>query len=140
MTTVLGSTLTAEDRESIRSVTEEGWTAAALARDWDKVLAMCAPDIVYMPADYPVLRGHAALRAWLDQFPSILRFTQPLESVEGHGNLAISRNTFAITVGDAGKLVENTGKVLCAWQKDTSGRWVVKAVCWNWDRPMGGAA
>jgi ketosteroid isomerase-like protein len=120
MTTVLTSTLTTEDRESIRIMTEQRWTGAALARDWDKALAMCAPDIVYMPADYPVLRGHAALRAWLDQFPPILKFAQPLESIEGQGNLAITRNTFAVTIDDAGKHVENTGKVLCAWQKDTS--------------------
>jgi hypothetical protein len=39
MTTVPGSTL-AGGHESIRSMTEERWTAAALARDWDKALAM----------------------------------------------------------------------------------------------------
>jgi ketosteroid isomerase-like protein len=65
MTTVLASTLTKEDRETIRRLTEEEWTAAGLARDWDKALAMCAPDIVYMPADHAVLRGRAELRAWL---------------------------------------------------------------------------
>ena len=140
MTTVPGSTLTAEDRESIRSLTEDGWTAAFLAQNWDKALAMCAPDIVYMPADHPVLRGHAALRAWLDQFPRILKFAQPLEALEGQGALAIARGTFAVTVDVGGKPVENTGKVLCGLEKNASGRWVAKAVCWNWDRPLGGDA
>jgi ketosteroid isomerase-like protein len=69
-----------------------------------------------------------------------LKFAQPLESVEGQGNLAITRNTFAVTIDDAGERVENSGKVLCSWQKDTSGQWVAKAVCWNWDRPMGSGA
>jgi ketosteroid isomerase-like protein len=128
--------LSAEDRERLRTLTEEQWTAAALTRDWDKLLAMCAPDIVYMPADQPALPGHSALQAWLDQFPRIVKFTQPLEQVEGQGDLAVGRATFAITVEVAGKPVENTGKVLFWCQKEASSRWLVKAVCWNWDRPM----
>ena len=136
MTISVASTLTPEDRETIRTLTEQKWTAAGLERDWDKALALCAEDIVYMPADQSVLRGHPALRAWLDQFPPIVRFTQPLEEVEGQGNLAIGRATFAVTVDLAGQRVDNTGKVLCWFQKDTFGQWLVKAVCWNWDRPM----
>jgi hypothetical protein len=45
-----------------------------------------------------------------------------------------------VAVDIEGKPVENTGKALVAWKKDTSGQWVANAVCWNWDRPMGGAA
>ena len=134
------TTLTPEDRNVIRQVTEEQWTTALLARDWSQLLAMCADDVVYMPADHPVLRGHAALRAWLDQFPRMLKFSQPLGTVEGQGTLAISQSTFAVAVDNGGTPVENTGKVLCGWQKEASGRWLVKSVCWNWDRPAGGGA
>ena len=70
--------LTPDDREVIRRLTEEQWTAALSARDWDKALGMCADEIVYMPTDHPILRGHAALRAWLDQFPRTSKFSQPL--------------------------------------------------------------
>jgi ketosteroid isomerase-like protein len=111
-----------------------------MERRWDTALAMCHPDIVYMPADHPVLRGHAALQAWLEQFPPIVKFTRPLESVERQGDLAVTRNSFTVTIDHAGTLVENTGKALGAWQKDRSGRWVVKVVCWNWDRPISGTA
>ena len=134
------TTLTTDDRDVIRQLTEARWTAALLARDWNQLLAMCADDIVYMPADHPVLRGHAALRAWFDQFPRMLTFSQPLEAVEGQGDLAISHSTFAVTVDNAGTPVGNTGKVLCGWQKDASGQWMVKSVCWNWDRPLGSGA
>jgi ketosteroid isomerase-like protein len=121
-------------------MTERQWTAAMLARDWDTALAMCAPNVVYMPADHPVLHGHAALRGWFEQFPPILKFTQPLETVEAQGNLAIGRATFTATIELGGKPMENTGKVLAVWQKGTSGQWLVAAVCWNWDWPFGGAA
>ena len=117
------------------TLTEQEWTAALIERDWDKVLALCDEDIVYMPADHSILRGHAAFRAWLDQFPPIVRFTQPLEEVEGQGNLAIGRATFAATVDLAGQRVDNRGKALCWFEKDSVGRWLVKAACWNWTDP-----
>ena len=129
------TTFTAEDREVIRQLTEEQWTAAVVARDWNKVLAMCATDVVYMPADHPVLRGQAALRAWFDQFPRLVKFRQPLETVEGQGDLAVSRSSFTVVLDNAGTSIENTGKVLGSLQRDESGRWLVKTVCWNWDRP-----
>jgi ketosteroid isomerase-like protein len=136
MTTSLASPLTTDDREAIRRFTEEEWTTALLARDWDRSLALCTQDIVYMAADQPVLRGHRALRDWLNQFPPIVRFTQPLEEVAGQGNLAIARARFDVAIDASGQHIENTGKALCWFEKDTSGRWLAKAVCWNWDRPL----
>jgi ketosteroid isomerase-like protein len=132
--------LTAEDRAVIRRFTEHEWPAAALARDWDRLLAMCANDITYMPADHPVLRGHLALREWFEQFPPIVKFTQPLEEVVGQGNLAVGRATFAAAVDVSGQRLEGTGKALCWFGKDDSGKWLARAVCWNWDRPLTPAA
>ena len=91
----VGSTLAADDREILKTMIEDEWTAACLARDWDKTLAMCAEDIVYMPADLPALRGHAELRSWLENFPRILKFAQPLEELEGDARLAVARATFS---------------------------------------------
>lgn len=130
------ASLTSEDREAIRRFTEQEWTAATLARDWDRSLALCTTDVVYMPADQPVLCGHAALREWLNQFPPVVQFSQPLEELSGQGNLAIARATFTAVVDVSGQHVTNTGKALCWFQKDASGRWLAKAVCWNWDRPL----
>jgi ketosteroid isomerase-like protein len=134
------TTLTTDDRNVIQRFTEAEWTTGMLTRDWSQILAMCADDIVYMPADHPVVRGHAALRAWLEQFPPIVRFSQPLGALEGQGDLAISHATFAVTVDIAGTPLENTGKVLCAWQRGASGQWLVKSVCWNWDRALSSGA
>jgi len=132
------TTLTSADHEVVRQLTEDVWTAGIMARDWKKVLAVCAEDVVYMPPDHPILLGQAALHAWLDQFPRVLDMRQPLETVEGQGTLAMSRASFSAAVDIGGQRVENTGKVLCAWRKDASGRWLVQAVCWNWNRPVSG--
>jgi ketosteroid isomerase-like protein len=130
------SALTAKDRETLRTLIEDAWTASCLARDWDKTIAMCAEDIVYMPADLPALRGHAELRSWLDQFPRMLKFTQPLEELEGDANLAVARATFSGAIEAEGHEVAFAGKVLCSFRKEPAGQWLVRRVCWNWDRPM----
>jgi ketosteroid isomerase-like protein len=140
MATTVASHLTAEEHESIRRLTEDEWPAAALARDWDRLLALCSEDIRYMPADQPILHGHAALRAWFDQFPPIVKFTQPLEEVVGQGNMAMMHATFSVAIDVSGQRVENTGKALTWLSKGSSGRWLVNAVCWNWDRPLTPAA
>lgn len=127
--------LTAEDRESVRHLVEVGWPAAVRARDWDKALAICAPDIVYMPADHPALHGHAALRAWLDLFPPILHFKQSLEAVDGDRQLAIARGSFTAAVDAAGHPMERVGKFLSGWRHDAAGRWVLQTLCWSWDQP-----
>jgi ketosteroid isomerase-like protein len=136
----MSSTLTAEDVAALRRLVEEEWTAAGLARDWDATLRVCAEDIVYMPSDQPALRGHAEFRQWLEQFPPIVKFEQTVERAEGHAGLAVVRATFAAAVEVGGERVENTGKALASFQKDPSGTWLVKAVCFNWDRPMPNAS
>jgi ketosteroid isomerase-like protein len=134
------SKLRPEDQNAIRHLLEEHWTAAGLARDWDKSLAICAQNVEFMVPDQPVVRGHEALRAWLDRFPTLLKFTQHVDEVEGQDNKAVSRATFALTIDNAGTPVENTGKGLVVWEKNASGQWIFNAACFNWDRPMGASA
>jgi ketosteroid isomerase-like protein len=130
------SMLSADDRETLRDLVERQWTTACVSRDWDKVLSMCAEDIVYMPADHPTLRGHAEFRAWLEQFPRIVKFTQPLADVEGDRRRTVAQATFDGAIEIAGQAVDVSGKVLCTLRKESSGKWLVQSVCWNFDRPM----
>jgi ketosteroid isomerase-like protein len=134
------SSLTAQDREILRDLIERQWTEAWLARDCEKLLAMCAADIAYMPADHPSLRGHAELRAWVEQFPKTLRFTQPLDQLEGDANRTVARVAFKAAIEVEGKPVDVAGKVLCSFRKELSGKWLVTSVCWNFDRPMTAAS
>jgi ketosteroid isomerase-like protein len=130
------STLSPEDVEKIRTAVEQDWPQANLARNWDSALALCYPDIVYMPPDQPALHGHRALREWLDRFPPIIEFVQLLEAIDGHADSATCRFSFSATVGVEGQRISGTGKGLAIVQRDSLGRWLAKAVCFNWDRPM----
>lgn len=129
--------LTREDREFIRQLVEQEFTEAAVSRDWARVLATLSPDVVYMPADHAPLHGHAAVREWFDQFPTIVSFTQPLEDLEGTGSMAVVRASFAVTVEVGGQRLSNSGKAIGWLVRDAAGTWVMKSVCWNWDRPLG---
>jgi ketosteroid isomerase-like protein len=130
------STISISDSETLRDLIERQWIEFDLARDWDNWLATADPDVVYMPADEPSLRGHAELRAWMKHFPQILKATHSVVDVDGSANHAVVRCTHEIAIELAGKRVENSGKFLCYFRKNASGKWLLKWVCVNWDRPM----
>jgi ketosteroid isomerase-like protein len=133
------ASLTASDHDYIRSVAEDQWTSAFVAQDFDRMLALCAADIVYMPADYPALRGHAALRAWLSTFPPVTSFTQPIETIDGAGDVAVARASFTVAFDVDGQRIDSAGKALCSLRRSAAGQWLVSAVCWNFDQPIGQA-
>ena len=135
MAIALDSTLSEEDRNIIRDLIERQWVAFDLSRDWEKWLATADPDVVYMPADEPSLRGHAALRAWMDHFPQILKVTHSVEEMDGSANHAVARCTAEIAVEMDGKRIENNGKFLCYFRKNESEKWLLKWVCVSWDHP-----
>lgn len=127
------SLLNADDREFIRKLIEIEWPAAMRARDWDKLLASCSQDIVYMPPDHPVLYGHVYFRKWLDQLPSIKAFVQTLKEIDIQAPLAITRSSFSITIEISGQSILQTGNVLGWLHRSNSGRWLTKSVCFNYD-------
>ena len=132
--------LTPTDRETIRVIAEDHWTAALVNRDLDRLLALCAADVVYMPADHPALHGHAELRAWLAAFPPVASMTQPIEWLEGTSDHATARVSFTATLDVQGQRLQNSGKALCCLRKNDAGQWLVQSVCWNFDQTMEAAA
>jgi ketosteroid isomerase-like protein len=124
-----------DDHERIKHLGEVEWTRALESGDVDQVLALCADDIVYMPADHRALHGHAELRQWLSTFPKVVRMSQPMHSIEIAGDVAMAEATFDATLDVGGQRMAATGKAMCRLRKN-AGRWQVKTVCWNFDQPM----
>ena len=127
--------LTPIDRATIRTLAEHDWTTALVNRDLDRLLALCADDIVYMPADHGALHGHDQLRQWLAAFPPIASMTQPIEWLDGTTTNATARVSFTAALDVEGQRVTQTGKALCCLRKNDAGQWLVKSVCWNFDQP-----
>ena len=129
--------LTPLDRETIRVIAEHHWTSALVARDLDRLLALCTDDVVYMPADHTALRGQAELRQWLAAFPPVASMTQPLEWLDGTTDHATARVSFTAALDIEGRRITQSGKALCCLRKNDAGQWLVKSVCWNFDQPTG---
>ncbi len=127
--------LTPLDRESIRVLAEHQWTEALVSRDLNRLLSLCADDIVYMPADHAALRGHDELRQWLTAFPPIASMTQPVEWLDGTTVNATARASFTAALDVQGQRITQTGKALCCLSKNAAGQWLVTSVCWNFDQP-----
>ena len=130
------STLTADDRETLRDLIERRWVAAGLAHDSGAMAAMCTEDVEYFPPDQPSFVGRGALQAFFEAFPPMVRFTQSFGAVEGGANRATARCRFACTLDAPGKTIETTGKFVCSFEKQSSGEWLVKYCSFNFDRPM----
>ncbi len=128
--------LTAADDQRLRDMVHD-WTQALRSRNWARLLALCAPEIQYMPADHPILRGHTELRDWFDAFPPVTELDQPVEWIDGAGGVAVLRARFTATLDVNGQHISNVGKVLCSFRKAPSGQWLATAVCWNWDKAAG---
>ena len=132
--------LTPIDRETIRVIAEDHWTTALVERDLDRLLALCADDVVYMPADHAALHGRAQLREWLAAFPPVASMTQPIEWLDGTSAHATARVSFTVALDVNGQRIENSGKALCCLRKTDAAQWLVQSVCWNFDQPLAGAA
>lgn len=130
-----GAGLVPNDSDHIRSMAERQWTDALRARDADRLLAMCAPEFVYMPADHPPLHSHGDFRTWFSNFPHIVEISQPVESLELHGDCAVARCSFSVTLDAGGQRVNANGKALTSLRRDPSAGWLITAVCWNFDGP-----
>ena len=129
-----GAEHTADDH-LIRVMAERDWVDALRAGDVDRLLALCADDLVYMPADHPPLRGHDQFRAWVANFPRIREMAQPVEHIEVHGDAAMVRAGFTVALDANGQRLNASGKALCSLRREPGKGWRVTSVCWNFDAP-----
>jgi ketosteroid isomerase-like protein len=136
VTELVESEQNACDRDAIRKLIEIEWSAAIVARDWERLLGLCTEDIVYCPPDHAVLFGRTAFRKWLNDLPPIKKFSQTLVEIEGRGPLAVARATFSITFEISGQTITATGNALGWLRQHGLGRWLTKSVCFNYDHPV----
>lgn len=124
--------LTDDDVAAIRKVTE-GYAAAALAGDWGAWIGGFAEDAVFMPPGSPALQGLTQIRAFVENFPRLSRFTATPVQIDGCEDLAFARGQYALTVtAEAGAMTER-GKFVWLWKKDPNGSWKIFQDIWNAD-------
>ena len=107
-----------------------------LAGDWAGWVATCTDDVVLMPPDQPIVQGRDAALAFLEGFPTLTEFGIAVEQVDGRGDLAVSRGTYAMSFEVDGDTQSVTGKYLAVWRKQPDGSWLMATDAWNLDHPL----
>ena len=125
--------LTEEDRTAITGLFQ-GVVQAIRASNWDAFVAEFDDDIVFQPANGPMLRGRDAVKAWAAAGPKATSaFDFMNVEINGAGTFAYA--TSAINMAFDG-MPADPGKQLVVLRKNADGEWKTVAVSFNSDTPM----
>jgi len=122
------SPLSDADVAAIRAI-PAAMDSAALAHDWDALLAYFTEDGIALNPAYPTLEGRAAQRAALDSAfvgVTIAKHTLSFDEVTGSGDIAYARGTFdeAYVVEGVDEPIVSRGRFLCVLRKQPDGTWL----------------
>jgi ketosteroid isomerase-like protein len=114
------------------------WAKAAAAKDVEQTIAYYSDDAIVLPPNATGAATKEAIRnVWKDMFasPSLVFSWQPTRVQVGKsGEMAWVRGTYELTMNDAsGKPIDDRGKYLEVWEKQTDGNWKCAADMWNSD-------
>src|SRR6266567_3849851 len=116
------------------------WSAAAGAKDVDKTVSYYAESAVVMPPNASAATTKEAIRsAWKEMLTTpgaAISWKATKVEVAKSGDLAYVSGTYEETMTDAsGKPVNDHGKYVEIFKKQTDGAWKVVADIWNSDLP-----
>jgi ketosteroid isomerase-like protein len=117
------------------------WSAAAGAKDLDKTVSFYSDDAIVMPPNASAATSSAAIRkVWQDLLASpgfVISWKTTKVEVAKSGDLACLSGAYELTVNDAsGKPVNDHGKYVEVWEKQSDGRWKCGTDIWNSDLPF----
>jgi ketosteroid isomerase-like protein len=109
----------------------------APTRDWPAMVKYTYDrDAIVMGPNAPAARGHEAIIAYLQTFPSLSDFRQESLEMEGFGDFAFSRDEYSMSVTPPGQsAVKDKGKVITIWRRQSDGSWKMFREIWNSDIP-----
>jgi len=109
----------------------EPWTSACVARDWGALLAMCTDDVGFSPPNEPLVEGSAAVRSFLETFPTIKAMAWDIDHLESAGDLAWLRGWVRMTLDVSGQSVDFNGKYADVCRRSPDGAWRFAFVMWS---------
>jgi len=146
LATVIGSlvsaTASADDKTSAKAKMliqlDDDWSAAAVAKDVERVASFYAEDAIAYPPSEPVAVGRAAAKkVWATYFsdPTFSISWKTLHAeVSKSGELGYTSGTYEASYkGPDGKPVAEKGKYLCTWKLQKDGTWKAVHDMWNTD-------
>jgi uncharacterized protein (TIGR02246 family) len=116
------------DEQAIRSLIAR-WLDGTHDGKVDEVLALMAPDAIFLTAGQPPMQGHEAFADTLRHVlnDNVVESHSEIDEVEVAGDMAYCRTTLEVTiVSKHGKLpLRRTGHTLSILRKDGAGTWRV---------------
>jgi len=116
------------------------WSAAAGSKDLDKTVSFYSEDAIVMPPNASAATTREAIRkVWQDLIASsglIISWKTAKVEVAKSGDLACLSGTYEVTMNDPnGKPVNDHGKYVEVWEKQSDGKWKCGTDIWNSDLP-----
>ncbi len=114
------------------------WAKAAAAKDVEQTIGYYSDDAIVFPANATSAATKEEIRnRWKDMFasPGFVITWQPTRVQVGKSaEMAWVSGTYELTMNDAsGKPINDRGKYLEVWEKQTDGNWKCAADMWNSD-------
>jgi ketosteroid isomerase-like protein len=130
--------LSEADRAAIRQVDATDMQMIN-AKDWKGDLVLYEEDAMKLPPHQAAIQGKAAIEAQDEASPPSAKVELQQQSleIEGQGNMAYDRGTYAMTVTPAGAApIVDKGKYLAILRKQAGGLWKFSRVIYNSDLPL----
>jgi len=121
----------------IRKIGTE-WATNWNRGDLEKVVALYAPDAVYLPPHHEALRGRDAIRAYLQSPRShgVSDLAFDVTYIKQSGEVAWDVGTYRMSVPASDSRREDRGKYLTVWKR-AGAKWLITADAWSSDLPFG---
>jgi ketosteroid isomerase-like protein len=121
------------------------WAKAAAAKDIEQTIAYYSPDAIVLPPNAASAATKEEVRnIWKDMLasPGLAITWQPTKvQLDKSGDMAWISGTYELTMNDAsGKPLNDRGKYLEVWERQTDGNWKCRADMWNSDLPPSASA
>jgi uncharacterized protein (TIGR02246 family) len=131
--------------EQLLRALDAQWAKAAAAKDVEQTIAYYSDDAIVLPPNGTSAVTKEAIRnVWKDMFasPGLVITWQPTRVQVGKsGEMAWVRGTYELTMNDtSGKSIDDRGKYLEVWEKQSDGNWKCAADMWNSDLAASGSA
>lgn len=125
---------------TIRQIGNE-WAQSWNAGDLEKVVAVYAPDAVYLPPHHEAVHGRDAIRGYLQAPRShgVSELAFDVTYIKQSGDVAWDVGTYRMNVPqNDGTKKEDHGKYLTVWKRAGT-KWLITADAWSSDLPSGQA-
>lgn len=130
-----------EDERSRLLQQDAEWAAlASKGKEIDRIVAFWTDDALVYPPGMPPLRGHAAIRAYVEEALAIPGFRITWASSEAHlspdGQMAYLLGVNTVTLpGPARETVTTRGRAVTVWRREPDGNWRCAVDIWNTGPP-----